>query len=392
MSKAIKSCKQKKTPRPILLIVLGIIIFACAIIAHPWDLEWQHLMLKYSYLTAKGTSLRSLLTIITTFGKGTAIALFIIITAAIGFRKSAIKMFVTIIIMSVIVWSLKLSVQRERPNHRNHVSFPSGDTATASAFLGITAVEFPSLAPAYIIAPAVGFLRTYANWHYLSDVIAGLGCGLIACGIAYYIKFKKLKLLEKIKPRYYAIAAIVLALACFIPDVIKNGGSFLDFFELYGPPLMILLASGYSLLFVLKPSAKDNLFSRIFRIKRAVNNYIYRLVEKKLKTFLFNKITSGIIIIISFILLYYSCAIIYFQKMRLSTAGIAFGLLTALFIIWRQNRKTKNSRTAIQTLINSAFITVLFCLITFVPSIFRNQHYYTKKGKSNLSIIYRITH
>ena len=373
-------CKNKIKSKSTIIIAIGIIIFLCALALHPWDQEWRNFVLKYDFLQGKGTILRSVLSVIVSFGKGACVAFLILLAAARGYRKKAIRIFVSIAIMTIIVWSLKVPVHRERPNKKNNVSFPSGDTATASALLGTVAIQSPTLAPALILAPLVGFCRTYSDWHYLSDVVAGLACGIIAVGIAGFVRFKKLKLMENIKPRYYTIAIILLLFATLLPPLLGGGGAFLDFFEFYGPTSIILLAASYSSVFVFKHTAKNNIFAKIFRIKRAVNNYFYQKINNgKCKICIYNKVSGSIVIVFAFLMLHFSWTTIYLQKMRLSTSGLAIGMLTTVYVVWKQNRNPKNKRTAIYTLINSIAILLFLFLILFLPSLYRNNWYYTQK-------------
>ena len=375
-----------------LIILIGLIILVCALIVHPWDQQWKKFILSYDDLQGKGTILRAFLATVVSFGKGACIAFFVLIFAAAGFRKKAKHIFISLLIMTILVWSLKIGVHRERPNNANNVSFPSGDTATASAFLAAAAVQVPALTPVILIAPAVGFCRTYSNWHYLSDVTAGLAFGLIAVGLSGYIRFRKLDILiKKTKPRIFAISTIILLFAVLLPAIIKGGGSFLDFFSFYGPASMIYLASRYSLLFVLKDTGKKNIFANLFRIKRNINNHISNFIDKYLVWLFINKITAILLIAISFTLLYFSWTTIYLQKLRLPTSGIAIAILAAVYIIGKQYSNLKNRRSALQTLVNSIFLILFFILILELPALYRNNQYYIeKKHTPQHSMINRI--
>ena len=385
------STYYKTNKRSVIILISGVIILFCALALHPWDLEWRNFILKYNYLQGKGTILRSVLSVIVSFGKGACIAFFILLIAARGYRKKAVHIFTSILIMTIIVWTLKPTVHRERPNMKNNVSFPSGDTATASAFFGSAAIQSPVFAPAFILAPVVGFCRTYSDWHYLSDVVAGLACGIIAVGIAGLTGIKKLKFLRKIKPRYYVIAIIIFLFSTFLPALIEGGGSFLDFFEFYGPASIILLAASYSSIFVFKHTAKNTIFAKLFRIKRAVSEYIYQNIAKRYSQYFLNWITASIVTISAFIILYFSWTIEHFQKMRLSSSGLAIAMLMTVYILWKQSSNSKNIRTTRHTLINSIILILFFFIIIFIPSIFRNNNYYEQKvNKPQHSFINRI--
>ena len=77
---------------------------------------------------------------------------------------------------------LKLTTHRERPNHQNHLSFPSGHASIT--FASATVIErhlgWKYSVPAYMIASYVAASRLHDNRHYLSDVIFGSAVGAIA--------------------------------------------------------------------------------------------------------------------------------------------------------------------------------------------------------------------
>ena len=89
-----------------------------------------------------------------------------------------------------IVYTAKRLVGRERPDGSNFHSFPSGHTA-----LAFTAAEFLHQEyghksvwisiGGYGIASFIGLARVYRNKHWVSDVIAGAGVGILSTKIVY---------------------------------------------------------------------------------------------------------------------------------------------------------------------------------------------------------------
>jgi len=82
--------------------------------------------------------------------------------------------------------------------------FPSGHTANAFRGAEIFHQELKQKHPVisyggYIIATGVGLLRIYGKQHYLTEVLAGAGLGILSTKITYWLfdKIKKEKRLSK---------------------------------------------------------------------------------------------------------------------------------------------------------------------------------------------------
>jgi PAP2 superfamily protein len=102
-------------------------------------------------------------------------------------------------IMGITVQTIKAITKVPRPDGFGINAFPSGHTATA--FLGAEFLhqEYSDKsqlygAAGYLTATATGILRMYNNRHWMRDVIAGAGYGMISAKLAYitypYIKRK----------------------------------------------------------------------------------------------------------------------------------------------------------------------------------------------------------
>lgn len=80
---------------------------------------------------------------------------------------------------------LKRTVRKERPDHSDNKSFPSGHTS--ASFQGAAFIHqrygIQYAIPAYLGATFVGYSRIYADKHDLTDVIVG---AVIGSGFSYY--------------------------------------------------------------------------------------------------------------------------------------------------------------------------------------------------------------
>ncbi len=102
-------------------------------------------------------------------------------------------------ITTAIVTTLKNQTHRLRPDGSSYNSFPSGHTATAFAAAELLNQEFKEHSPwigyaGYTVAAATGILRMYNNKHWVSDVVAGAGIGILSTKLTYllYPQVKKL--------------------------------------------------------------------------------------------------------------------------------------------------------------------------------------------------------
>jgi membrane-associated phospholipid phosphatase len=119
-----------------------------------------------------------------------------------NFIDRSIVLGTSLIIMEVSVTSLKLLSHIQRPDNTAFNAFPSGHTATAFACAEFLYQEYKDVSPwigvaGYTVAAGTGFMRMYNNRHWLTDVVAGAGFGILSTKAAYWIFPKIKKLLFK---------------------------------------------------------------------------------------------------------------------------------------------------------------------------------------------------
>lgn len=95
---------------------------------------------------------------------------------------------------SAIIWPTKKLTDRDRPNGKPY-AFPSGHTAYAFTIATFMDKEFRHKSPwvsvvSYGIAGGTGVLRVLNDAHWLSDVLAGAGVGIISVNTVYWVHAK----------------------------------------------------------------------------------------------------------------------------------------------------------------------------------------------------------
>lgn len=95
-------------------------------------------------------------------------------------------------LMGSTVYAAKTFSKVERPDGSARNSFPSGHTATAFMGAELLRREYWDVSPwigvaGYAVAAGTGFFRMYNNRHWLTDVIAGAGIGILSVQAAYWL-------------------------------------------------------------------------------------------------------------------------------------------------------------------------------------------------------------
>jgi hypothetical protein len=96
------------------------------------------------------------------------------------------------IFLNITVSSLKPITMQLRPDSSDNLSFPSGHTAEAFANAEFLRLEYRHKSiwygiAGYVIAGFTGYLRMYNNKHFLSDVLAGAGIGILSTDLSYWL-------------------------------------------------------------------------------------------------------------------------------------------------------------------------------------------------------------
>ncbi|ARS36853.1 phosphatase PAP2 family protein [Pontibacter actiniarum] len=95
---------------------------------------------------------------------------------------------------SAIVWPAKKLTNIDRPNGEA-TAFPSGHTAYAFTIATLVDKEFRHKSPwvsvgSYAIASTTGILRVMNNEHWMADVLAGAGVGILSVNTVYWLHDK----------------------------------------------------------------------------------------------------------------------------------------------------------------------------------------------------------
>lgn len=102
-------------------------------------------------------------------------------------------------LMKASTLMVKSATGRLRPDGSTNDSFPSGHTATSFAAAEFLKQEYKDVSPwigyaGYAVAGTTGIFRLYNNRHWVSDVVAGAGFGIVSTKLSYlvYPALKKL--------------------------------------------------------------------------------------------------------------------------------------------------------------------------------------------------------
>jgi len=109
-----------------------------------------------------------------------------------NFKDKAIISATSYLIMGLAVNALKKVTVSVRPDGTSFNSFPSGHTATAFMGAELMHQEYKDVSiwysiSGYAIATGTGLFRMYNNRHWLTDVAAGAGIGILSAKAGYWL-------------------------------------------------------------------------------------------------------------------------------------------------------------------------------------------------------------
>lgn len=105
------------------------------------------------------------------------------------FRERVATTATAYIALGVMVNITKPLIGERRPDTGARTSFPSGHTATAFMGAELVRLEYGGCygAVAYGWATGIAFLRMYNERHWLNDVIAGAGIGILSAELGHWL-------------------------------------------------------------------------------------------------------------------------------------------------------------------------------------------------------------
>lgn len=133
------------------------------------------------------------------------------------------------LIQSSVVASVKKISGEMRPNGESNQSFPSGHTSNAFTGAEFMRLEYKDVSPwygvyGYVLAASTGILRMYNNKHWLSDVVAAAGVGILSTDFTYFI-YPKIKRLFTVKQHSNAIILPTYNNGAFGISLVKSIGN-----------------------------------------------------------------------------------------------------------------------------------------------------------------------
>ena len=120
--------------------------------------------------------------------------------------EGAIQLAKSIGLNTLVVATLKETVDKERPNGNCCDAFPSGHTSTAfvSAAFMHHRYGFRVAIPAYVAATWVGYARVEDDKHFVEDVVAGAAIGFLSSRFLT-TRYRSAQIVPIVRTGYYGL-------------------------------------------------------------------------------------------------------------------------------------------------------------------------------------------
>jgi membrane-associated phospholipid phosphatase len=226
------------------LLGLAVVIAFAAVLVWPFD-EMLSDMLCISRVGHVATPLWwEALKGVRVFGKAEILFVLGFLLAIHRRKQVAVSACIAVLLAGLIVTPMKLVIARPRPDGSNMMSFPSGDTASLTAFLVPIASAIPAVRPIALAGvAAVGAVRVSNGFHFPSDILVGVAIGIVAGAIALSVKSSLKPQVRRLLRRSWLAAAlgIFFIIHFFLPAV----GNFRTFFSIFGPSVVLLAVAPF---------------------------------------------------------------------------------------------------------------------------------------------------
>lgn len=110
------------------------------------------------------------------------------INSRLDFKERVLAEATTYVFVAALTKGIKYCVNERRPMG-GEGSFPSGHAAKAFAGAELIRMSYPAgvAAGAYVAATGVAFMRLYNNRHWINDLVAGAGVGILSARAAMWM-------------------------------------------------------------------------------------------------------------------------------------------------------------------------------------------------------------
>ncbi len=124
------------------------------------------------------------------------------------FKERLLLLATSYVAMAAVTNTLKYTVNEIRPDGDRH-SFPSGHSAVAFMGAELIRSEYGIWygVGAYAVATGVSFFRLYNDRHWLNDILAGAGIGILSARVGYWLLPLERKLFKMDSPGSVTVAA-----------------------------------------------------------------------------------------------------------------------------------------------------------------------------------------